>query len=68
MMQDIFNDKIKKEIYRLIATPGIEINDIPELINAKFNTNFDYETIFNFLSEEYLKHNLDHGRRLCCRF
>ena len=67
-MLDTFNDEIKKEIYKLISTPGIEIDNIPELVNTKFGTNFDYEAIYNFLSNEYLKHNLDDGRRLCCRF
>lgn len=67
-MSDNFNDEIKKEIYKLISTPGIEIDNIPELVNSKFGTKFDYEAIYNFLSNEYLKHNLDDGRRLCCRF
>jgi hypothetical protein len=68
MMLDIFREDIKQEIFKLISTPGIEIDEIPKMVNDKFDTNLDYETIFNFLSEEYLKHNLDHGRRLCCRF
>ncbi|NHJ22945.1 MAG: hypothetical protein EAX89_00100 [Candidatus Lokiarchaeota archaeon] len=67
-MSEEFNEVIKQELFKLISTPGIEIENIPEIINSKYNTNFSYERIYNFLSDEYLKHNLDHGRRLCCRF
>ena len=59
--------EIKEQIFKLVSTPGVEIEDIPKLINRDFKTKFDYETIMNFLSDEYLKHNLDYGRRLCCR-
>ncbi len=56
------SEEVKKEIFQLISTPGIEIEDISK------KTNLDSETILNILSEEYLKCDLDHGRRLCCRF
>ena len=56
------SEEVKKEIFQLIATPGIEIEDISKKVNL------DCETILNILSEEYFKCNLDHGRRLCCRF
>ena len=56
------SEEVKKEIFQLIATPGIEIEDISK------KTNLDHETILKILSEEYFKCNLDHGRRLCCRF
>ena len=56
------SEEVKKEIFKLIATPGIEIEDIVK------KTKLDSETILNILSEEYLRSNLDHGRRLCCRF
>ncbi len=56
------SEEVKKEIFKLIATPGIEIEDIVK------KTKLDYETILNILSEEYLRCNLAHGRRLCCRF
>lgn len=56
------SEEVKKEIFKLIATPGIEIEDIVK------KTKLDSETILNILSEEYLRCNLDHGRRLCCRF
>jgi len=56
------SEEVKKEIFQLIATPGIEIEDISK------KTNLDQDTILKILSEEYLKCNLDHGRRLCCRF
>ena len=61
-------EEIKKEIFRLISTPGIEVEEIPKEINDSFNTNLDYEQIIQILSDEYLKNNLDYGRRLCCRF
>ncbi|MFX1489027.1 MAG: hypothetical protein ACFFBI_07760 [Promethearchaeota archaeon] len=62
MMDTEISEQTKKEILKLISTPGIEIEDIVK------NVNLDYDSIMNFLSEEYLKHNLDYGRRLCCRF
>lgn len=62
MMKIQLSEEIKKEILKLISTPGIEIEDIVEKIKL------DYNTIMNFLSEEYLKHNFDYGKRLCCRF
>ncbi|MFW9938289.1 MAG: hypothetical protein ACFFD5_11620 [Candidatus Thorarchaeota archaeon] len=67
MLENI-SDKIKKEIFQLVSTPGIEIEDIPEKINSKYKTNLDYEKIMQILSDEYLRYDLDHGRRLCCRF
>jgi len=61
-MSSEISEEVKKEIFNLISTPGIEIEDIIEKVNL------DCETIMNILSEEYLKHDLNHGRRLCCRF
>ncbi|MFX1315918.1 MAG: hypothetical protein ACFE9T_08650 [Promethearchaeota archaeon] len=61
MISDI-NEETKKEIFRLISIPGIEIEDIVKRVNL------DYDTIMKVLSDEYLKYNLDYGRRLCCRF
>lgn len=61
-------EEIKKEIFRLIVIPGIDIEDIIKEIKKNFNTNLDYEQIMQILSDEYLKNNLDYGRRLCCRF
>ncbi|MFX1434629.1 MAG: hypothetical protein ACFFB1_12705 [Promethearchaeota archaeon] len=62
------SEEIKKEIFRLIAIPGIDVEDIVKELNNNFNTNLDYEQIMQILSDEYLKNNLDYGRRLCCRF
>ena len=62
------NGLVKKEILRLIAIPGIEVKDIPAKINSKYNTQLNTEDIMEILSDEYLKYNLDLGRRLCCRF
>ncbi|MFX1408998.1 MAG: hypothetical protein ACFFA6_01490 [Promethearchaeota archaeon] len=61
MISDI-NEETKKEIIRLISIPGIDIEDIMKRVNL------DYETVMKVLSDEYLKCNLDYGRRLCCRF
>ena len=62
MMQAELSEEMKEEILNLISTPGIEIEDIVKKVNL------EYDIIMNFLSEEYLKHNFDYGRRLCCRF
>jgi hypothetical protein len=67
MIEEI-SEEVKKEILELISTPGIEVIDIPEHVNIKYHTELDFEKVMNFLSDEYLKHNLDLGRRLCCRF
>ncbi|MHA1689148.1 MAG: hypothetical protein ACTSYC_07365 [Promethearchaeota archaeon] len=56
------SEETKKEIFELISTPGIEIDDIAQKVKL------DKETILKLLSDEYLRNNLDHGRRLCCRF
>jgi len=61
-MTSEISEEIKKQIFDLIATPGIQIEDIIKKVNL------DYDTIINVLSEEYLKHDLNFGRRLCCRF
>jgi len=61
-MNSDVNEETKKEIFRLISTPGIEIEDIVERVNL------DYDKVMKILSDEYLRNNLDYGRRLCCRF
>ncbi|MFX1313465.1 MAG: hypothetical protein ACFFHD_12740 [Promethearchaeota archaeon] len=55
-------EQVKNEIFKLISIPGVELEDISK------KTNLDHDTILKILSEEYLKCNLDFGRRLCCRF
>ena len=60
--------EIKDEIFRLVSTPGVEIEDIPDRVNKVYKTELNYEEVMKILSDEYLKHNLDYGRRLCCRF
>ena len=67
MTEDISED-VKKEIFRLVCIPGTEIEDISDIINKDYDTQLDYEKVMEILSNEYLKHNLDFGRRLCCRF
>ncbi len=67
-MAEEISEEIKKEIFKLISTPGIEIEEIPVRVNKIFKTELDYEDVMKILSDEYLKHNLDYGRRLCCRF
>ena len=67
-MTEEISDQIKKEIFKLISTPGIEIDEIAEKVNSAYNSNLNYDKVMNILSEEFFKHNLDYGRRLCCRF
>lgn len=61
-MNSDVDEETKKEIFRLISIPGMEIEDIAKQVNL------DYDKVMEILSDEYLKHNLDYGRRLCCRF
>ena len=56
------SEETKKKICELISIPGIEIDQIADQVSL------DYDTVLNILSEEFFKHNFDHGRRLCCRF
>lgn len=56
------SEDAKREILKLISTPGVEIEDIVKEVKL------DYNIIMNFLSDEFLKHNFDFGRRICCRF
>jgi len=61
-METVVSEESKKEILKLISTPGVEIEDIVKKVGL------DYSLIMNFLSDEFLKHNLEYGRRICCRF
>jgi len=61
-MNSDVREETKKEIFRLISIPGIEIEDIAERVSL------DYDVVMKILSDEYLRNNLDYGRRLCCRF
>jgi hypothetical protein len=56
------SEEVKKKICKLISIPGIQIEEISKEVNL------DFDTVIEILSEEYFKCNLDHGRRLCCRF
>ena len=56
------SEDARREILKLISTPGVEIEDIVKEVKL------DYNIIMNFLSDEFLKHNFDFGRRICCRF
>lgn len=67
-MTDEISEEVKKEIFRLIKIPGIEVQDIPDQVNNKYQTKLDTEKVMDILSDEYLRYNLDQGRRLCCRF
>ena len=67
-MTEEISDEIKNEIFKLISTPGVEVEDIPDKVNKVYNVDMSYEEVMKVLSDEYLKHNLDFGRRLCCRF
>jgi predicted transcriptional regulator len=61
-MSSEVSEQVKKEIFKLISTPGIEIEDIAKKVNL------DYDTIIKILTDEYLRTDLNYGRRLCCRF
>ena len=67
-MTEEISKEVKNEIFRLVSTPGVEIEDIPDKVNKVYKSELDYEKVMKILSDEYLKHNLDYGRRLCCRF
>lgn len=56
------SDEIKKKIFKMISTIGVEIEDIVKEVNL------DYDIVMKILENEYLRNNLDFGRRLCCRF
>lgn len=61
-METVVSEESKKEILKLISTPGVEIEDIVNKVGL------DYSLVMNFLSDEFLKYNFEYGRRLCCRF
>jgi hypothetical protein len=61
-MSEEVNEKIKKKIFKMISTPGTDIEEIAKEVNLEF------DQVMKILSEEYLRSNLDYGRRLCCRF
>ncbi len=61
-METVLSEESKKKILKLISTPGIEIEDIVKRVKL------DYDIIMSFLSDEFLKHNFEFGRRICCRF
>ena len=67
-MTEEISEEVKKEIFRLVSTPGVEIEDIHNRVNKIYETKLNYEEVMKILSDEYLKHDLDYGRRLCCRF
>jgi len=59
---DDISDDLKSKIFQLISTPGLDIEEIA------IKLNIEQDNIIEFLSREYCKHDLDQGRRLCCRF
>ena len=60
-MESKVSEETKKKIFQLISTPGIEIEEITKIVNL------DYDKVMDILADEYLRNNLNHGRRLCCR-
>ncbi|TXT55567.1 MAG: hypothetical protein BAJALOKI2v1_650015 [Promethearchaeota archaeon] len=62
MAEKEIDEEIKKRIFKLISTPGMDIEDIAKKVNL------DFDQVMKILSDEYLRSNLDYGRRLCCRF
>jgi hypothetical protein len=67
-MTENISEEVKKEILRLISIPGVEISDISKQVNMRFKTELDSEKVMDILADEFLKHNLDYGRRICCRW
>ncbi len=61
-MSDDVEDSVKKKIFKLISTPGVEIEEIAKEVELKL------ETVMKILSDEYIRSDLNQGRRLCCRF
>ena len=55
-------EEVKKEIFNLISTPGVEIEEIAKKVNL------DCKIVMKILEDAFERHNLDYGRRLCCRF
>ena len=58
---DDISDNLKRKIFQLISTPGLEIKDISKKFNLEPNK------IIELLTQEYCKYDLDQGRRICCR-
>ncbi|MFW9895865.1 MAG: hypothetical protein ACFFD7_08680 [Candidatus Thorarchaeota archaeon] len=56
------SEEIKKEILLLISAPGVQIEEIAKIVKI------DYNKIMDFLSDEFLKYDLNYGRRICCRY
>jgi len=56
------SEELKNKIIQLISTPGLEIEDIAKMLTL------EQDIIIKILTEEYCKHDLDQGRRLCCRY
>ena len=61
-MTEEVSEEVKKEVFRLISIPGIDIDDIVKQLNL------DYDKVMKIIENEYLRANLDQGRSLCCRF
>ena len=58
----VITEELKKRIFTLISIPGVEIEEISKELKI------EYDKVIEILSDEYLRYNLDYGRRLCCRF
>ncbi len=61
-MSEEVPEEIKKKIFKMISTPGTVIEEIANEVILEF------DQVMEILSEEYLRSNLDYGKRLCCRF
>jgi len=60
-MEAKVSEETKQKIFQLISTPGVEIEEIVKIVNL------DYDIVMDILANEYLRTNLNYGRRLCCR-
>ncbi len=61
MTQEI-EEATKQLIFKRINSPGVEIDDIAK------DFNLDREKVLEILADEYLKYDLNSGRRLCCKY
>ncbi len=52
----------KQLIFKMINTPGVEIDDIAKKLNL------EREKVLTILADEYLRYDLNSGRRLCCKY
>ncbi len=55
------DEATKQLILKMINSPGVEIDDIAKQFKL------DREKVLEILADEYLRYDLNSGRRLCCK-